>query len=177
MIAIMARLEETGDLQANQLCKACGLCCTGHLFLWTKLISAELDAVEALGVKVLRSVPSQRGFNQPCPLWNGQCTIYDSPTYPHFCQTYKCSLLKKVLDETTSFGEALELIRKAKAMIRDLEARLPNIPGWNFRERLEAQIASPGQDDLDLQQKTSSLLNLYRSVFGVKDVVEMSPEV
>ena len=52
-------------------------------------------------MEVFRSDPTQRGFSQPCPLWHGQCTIYTSPHYPRFCGTYKCQLLKKVMDETT----------------------------------------------------------------------------
>src|SRR4030095_17126719 len=43
--------------QANVLCRACGLCCTGHLFVWAKLRPAELDPAEALGLSVFRSDP------------------------------------------------------------------------------------------------------------------------
>src|SRR5215217_9602106 len=98
MISSMPAIPSTDESPANSLCKSCGLCRSGHLFIWTKLRSAELDSLEELGVPVLRAVPSQRGFNQPCPLWNGQCTIYHSPHYPRFCHTYKCKLLKKVVE-------------------------------------------------------------------------------
>ena len=59
-----------------------------------------MDSIEALGVRVVRSIPSQRGFNQPCPLWEGQCTIYETEQYPRFCRTYKCKLLKELLEES-----------------------------------------------------------------------------
>src|SRR5215207_4050079 len=116
----MTSMEERNESAANRLCKACGLCCTGHLFIWTKLRSAEMDSIEELGLNVFRSVPSQRGFSQPCPLWQGQCTIYTSPHYPRFCRTYKCKLLKEVLDENMELPNALSVIQKAKEMIQEL---------------------------------------------------------
>lgn len=174
----MTDIEATRESQGNTLCKSCGLCCTGHLFIWTKLRSAELDSAEALGLKVFRSVPSQRGFSQPCPLWQGQCTIYTSPDYPHFCRTYKCTLLNRVLDETTSLPEALTAIQGAKGMIHELEARLPVSTQTNFRERLvehlEALGKKPVWDDTDLEfrLKADALLTHYEQLFGIKDLVE-----
>src|SRR5688572_24896262 len=116
MISGMTGIDETNESQANSLCKSCGLCCTGHLFTRTKLRSAELDSAQALGLNVFRSHPSQRGFSQPCPLWQGQCTIYTSPHYPHFCHTYKCKLLKEVLDETIPLPNALRVVQQTKAL-------------------------------------------------------------
>jgi hypothetical protein len=182
---MISRMEQTHESQANTLCKSCGLCCTGHLFAWTKLRSAELDAAETLGLKVFRSVPSQRGFSQPCPLWQGQCTIYTSPHYPHFCRKYKCKLLKRVLDETTSLPEALIDVETAKGMIHELEALLPDSPNPNFRERLVARLealdsrkgsGSHLDTDLEFQQKAKALLAFYDKVFGVQDVVQKTGE-
>ena len=170
--------DEMNEQQGNTLCKSCGLCCTGHLFIWTKLRSAELDSAEALGLNVFRSVPSQRGFNQPCPLWQGQCTIYTSPHYPHFCRTYKCKLLKRVLDETTSLPKALSAVEGTKELIRELEALLPATSSTNFRERLvehlEAleKIAVWDEADLEFRLKADTLLTLYERLFGVNDLVE-----
>jgi hypothetical protein len=174
----MTDIEETNDFPGNTLCKSCGLCCTGHLFIWTKLRSAELDSAEALGLNVFRSVPSQRGFSQPCPLWQGQCTIYSSPHYPHSCRTYKCKLLKKVLDETTSLPEARTEIEQAKGILHELEALLPDSPYTNFRERLVAHLETleqkPAWDDADLEfrLKADALLTFYERFFGVNDLVQ-----
>ena len=169
--------------EASHLCKACGLCCTGHLFIWTKLRSAELDSLESLGVRVIRSVPSQRGFNQPCPLWQGECTIYTSESYPHFCRTFKCSLLKKLLDETTTLGEALNLVEQTKGMIQDVDALLPDPSNPNFRERLATYLESledpSGPDRLasmKFRDKADALLALYKDVFDITDVIETPPE-
>lgn len=178
MISGMTRLEKPKETPANRLCKACGLCCTGHLFTWTKLRSAEMDSIEALGINVMRSVPSQRGFNQPCPLWEGQCTIYTSNSYPRFCETYKCALLKKLLDESTSLLEALRLVEQTKEMIHELEALLPDSPDPNFRERLVAHMQalettkeSERQEEAEFRKNASSLLAVYEEVFGVEDLI------
>ena len=174
----MTAPDEMNEIPANTLCKSCGLCCTGHLFIWTKLRSAELDSAEGLGLHVFRSIPRQRGFSQPCPLWQGQCTVYSSPHYPHFCRTYKCKLLKKVLDETVSLPEALKTVLEAKEMIHKVEALLPLSPHTNFRERLVEQLEAlenkPVWDDADLnfRRKADALLTLYERLFGVNDLVE-----
>lgn len=141
-----------------------------------------MDSAEALGLNVLGSDPRQRGFSQPCPLWQGQCTIYTSPHYPRFCHTYKCKLLKEVLDENTPLPDALTVVQQAKELIRELERLLPGSPNNNFRERLVAHLenrecpnVSGGQEDTGLelrQQKSGALLNIYENVFGVKDLVD-----
>ena len=175
-------MDETNGSQANTLCRSCGLCCTGHLFIWTKLRPAELDPVEALGMPVLRSEPRQRGFNQPCPLWQGECTIYASPHYPHACRAYKCKLLKEMLGEHVSLPEALAIVEMAKEMIQEVELLLPDSSMPNFRERLVARLerlkTSTGQDDIDLEfhRKARALLGFYERVFGVTDVVDMPEE-
>ena len=168
MISAVTVLDETNASPANLLCKSCGLCCTGHLFNRTKLRSAELDSAQELGLNVFRSHPNERGFSQPCPLWRGQCTIYDSPQYPRFCRTYKCKLLKQVLAETTSLPEALTAIEDTKQMIREMELQLPGDTFASFRERLEAAIEND-----ELRCQTAPLLDVYLNVFGVDDLVEL----
>ena len=161
----------TPESAANILCKSCGLCCTGHLFSRTKLRSAELDSAQKLGLNVFRSHPNERGFSQPCPLWRGQCTIYDSPEYPRFCRTYKCKLLKQVLAETTSLPEALTVIEDTKRMIREMEPHLSASTLPSFRERLEAAIEND-----EFRRKAAPLLGVYLNVFGVDDLVEPPEE-
>lgn len=178
----MTGIDEVGASQAEILCKSCGLCCTGHLFTWTKLKSVELAPARSLGLNVFGSKPNQRGFSQPCPLWEGQCTIYTTPQYPHACRTYKCKLLKEVLDENAPLPNALTLVREAKGVIDELELLLPNSRNNNFRERLAAQIEylkeSTQREKVDLEflMKASVLLSIYEKYFGVKGLVEKQEE-
>ena len=163
-------IDQDDQNPATVLCKACGLCCTGHLFAWAKLKSSELRSAEALGLTVLGSDPRQRGFNQPCPLWDGECTIYTSPDYPHFCGLYKCTQLKKLADETVSLSEALTVVEQAKQMIREVELFLPASSSQNFRDRLVGQMEQ--ETNPEFQHKARELLLLYKEQFGVKDLID-----
>jgi hypothetical protein len=178
MISDMSDTTEPNQTQSTTLCKACGLCCTGHLFIWVKLRPRELDPAEALGMTVLRSDPTQRGFNQPCPLWLGQCTIYDSPHYPRACLAYKCKLLKELLAESRSLPEALAIVERAKRLFGEMESLLPKSSNLNFRERLVAQIEYPqesawGPNEYAVfQEKAQALLLFYDQAFGVNGLLE-----
>jgi hypothetical protein len=172
-------MDEIKESQASRLCRSCGLCCTGHLFIWAKLRPSELGPAEALGLQVLRSEPRQRGFNHPCPLWQGDCTIHASPHYPYVCRAYQCKLLKDMLHEDISLAEALETIEQAKGRIEELELLLPASSTPTFRERLAARLESlqrQGQSDPEFQRKAGALLVFYEQVFGVTDVVDSPGE-
>jgi len=167
----MTKIEYSRASEASTLCQACGLCCTGHLFSWVRLKAVELAPLEKLGLNVIRSDPRQRGFTQPCPMWNGNCTIYDSPNYPRGCDSYKCKLLREVLDESVSLSKALRVVRQAKEKIQEVEALLPNTPSISFRERLIEQVEQ-GNAGADFQQKTDALLTSFDKNFGVNDFFE-----
>jgi hypothetical protein len=167
----MTEIEYSRAPEASALCKACGLCCSGHLFSWVRLRAPELNRLEKLGVQVIRSDPRQRGFLQPCPLWNGQCTIYDSPDYPSGCSAYNCKLLRELLDESVSLPKALRVVKRAKAQIQEVDVLLPDKTIPSFRERLITYLESV-KDESDLYTKAQSLVNLLRDDFGITDLVE-----
>lgn len=166
------------ESSATLLCKSCGLCCTGHLFVWTKLRSPELDPIRSIGVEVLRE-PGQRGFSQPCPLWHGQCTIYTSPHYPRFCHTYKCKLLREVIEEKIPLDNALTMVEQVKEAIRRVDALLPPSSNANFRERLVAHVEELhgfAEDETmrrEFLRKAGELLTLYERLFGINDLVDL----
>lgn len=162
----------TGMDDGNVLCQSCGLCCTGHLFIWAKLRPSELDPAESLGLTVFRSVPTQRGFSQPCPVWHGQCTVYDSPHYPYACRAYRCKLLKEVLSENTTRSHALAVVEQAMEMIHEVESLLPVSSELNFRQRLVTQLEGPEELAPEFRRKAEALLQFYKEVFGVDDLVE-----
>jgi hypothetical protein len=129
---------------------------------------------------VFRADPTQRGFSQPCPLWQGQCSIYNSPNYPRACRAYQCKLLKEMIAQQTTLPDALKEIAKAKEIMNSLEPLLPTLPNPNFRERLVARIEHPQQfceladSALEFQEKAANLLALYEQVFGITDLLEKS---
>ena len=170
----MIKAEQTNESPPTTLCKSCGLCCTGHLFIWAKLRSAELDSAQALGLHVIRD-PRQRGFSQPCPLWDGVCTVYTSPHYPRFCHTYKYKLLKELLEENIPLPEALTVVQQAMEMIQELETFLPASSEISFRERLVAHMEQ-GNTDPEFKLKANALLVFFEKHFGVNDFFDKIQE-
>ena len=169
----MTKIEYSRASEASTLCQACGLCCTGHLFSWVRLKAVELNPPEKLGLHVIRSAPRQRGFTQPCPMWNGGCTIYDSPNYPKGCDSYKCKLLRELLDESVSLPKALRVVQQTKKLIQEVDAFLPDASDLSFRERLVTQLEG-GTTDQAFQRKAQELLQKYEAQFGVNDLIVVS---
>ena len=126
-----------------------------------------MDGIQALGVKVHRE-PAQRGFDQPCPLWQGECTIYATPQYPRHCHTYKCKLLRKLMDENIEFPSALEIVKNTIDMIREIESLLPVSQIAGFRERLVSHLEE-GKATTEFITKANELLDDFDKNFGVKD--------
>ena len=164
----MTEIEYSRASEATTLCKACGLCCNGHLFSWVRLKAVELAPLQKLGLNVIRSDPRQRGFTQPCPMWNGECTIYQSQHYPRGCDSYRCKLLREVLDESVSLPKALRVVQQAKENIQEVDAFLPVSPSISFRERLIAQMEQ-GNASAEFKRKAEALLVYFEKYFGVND--------
>ena len=173
MISRMTDTDETGSAQTSILCKSCGLCCTGHLFSWVRLKASDLDASEALGLNVIRSDPRQRGFTQPCPLWDGTCIVYASPHYPRGCRNYQCKLLKEMVAGNAQLPVALDVVQEAMAMIADVEAHLPKSSKISFRERL-ITLMERGDAKADFHSKADALLRYFDHHFGVNDFFDSS---
>lgn len=160
------------DSPANLLCKACGLCCSGHLFSWVRLDASELDKVEELGLTVIRDDPRQRGFLQPCAVWDGTCTVYASPDYPRSCKRYKCRQFKELAEEKSSLPEAMGKVEQALKMIRELEMDLPSSKAVSFRERLLAKMEDRRPENEEFRGKAQRLLSYFEDFFGVMDFLD-----
>ena len=175
----MTEIEYSRASDATTLCKACGLCCTGHLFSWVRLKAVELTSLQKLGLNVIRSDPRQRGFTQPCPMWNGECTIYESHHYPRGCDSYKCKLLRELLDESVVLPKALRVVKQAKEKIRAVEKLLPASAHRSFRDRLiewlesENNSAKPDSADSEYRWKAGELLDFFEKQFGVNDFLDL----
>ncbi len=177
----MTKIEYSRASEATTLCKACGLCCTGHLFSWVRLKATELTPSEKLGLNVVRNDPRQRGFTQPCPVWNGICTIYESPHYPRGCESYKCKLLRELLDESVSLSDALAVVDETKNLIHQVETHLPKSAHSSFRERFTAQVKALNNSakqghNLEFKALAETVLGIIENTFGVKDFFDKAEE-
>jgi len=172
---MMCAMSASPESPASTLCKFCGLCCTGHLFLWARLNAFELDRAQNLGLRVIRNDPRQRGFILPCPLWNQHCTIYTSPDCPRVCHSYQCKLLKELLDEKITLQNALPVIEQAKALIKEAAALLPPSASPSFRERFTLEIER-GNQSPQFTEKAQTLIAFYKERFGVNDLLDEEEE-
>lgn len=175
----MTDSANTNESPSNILCKSCGLCCSGHLFAWVRLNASELSPAESLGLKVIRNDPRQRGFIQPCPLWDGICAVYASADYPRTCKTYKCIVLRRLLDDDISLSDALTIIQETLTLIREIEPFLPVSSAPSFRERLITHkefLDSKGEvldaREQEFLRKTETLLTYYEDQIGVDDFID-----
>jgi Fe-S-cluster containining protein len=102
---------------AEQLCRACGLCCDGTLFDLVKLERGD-DAgkLKALGlpVSISRGKTPVARFPQPCSALceDRACRIYADR--PWQCRTFECRQLKDAKAGQTTFTAALRLVKQAR---------------------------------------------------------------
>jgi len=174
----VTEIEYSQGNEAAELCKACGLCCSGHLFSWTRSRANELKPFEQLGFTVFQVNPRQHGFIQPCPMWNGTCQIYHSRHYPRACESYNCKLLRELLDESRPFSTALKVVKQTKAKIQLVEKLLPVEKEQNsFRQRFVEQferidgMSKSNKADKEFLIKANDLLMQFEKWFGVNDIL------
>lgn len=108
--------------QASELCLECGLCCQGVLH---KNVILEVEAIpllEELGVPTYAEGDGYR-FDLPCPLFNGKCSIYHLKR-PATCGSYQCKLMKAYIQGQISLEEGLQIVRRAKGLVANLQGRL-----------------------------------------------------
>lgn len=104
----------------SQICRSCGLCCTG---LVTDRVVLE-PARDRLFVRLIdQQVEVKRNestmwYALPCPLWQDECTEYQSR--PHDCQTYQCKLLRNVVAGDVETERALDIVSDARSALDSL---------------------------------------------------------
>jgi uncharacterized protein len=107
-------------LDANSICRECGLCCNGVIFADVRLQSGDNEArLRALGL----SFASNRKFLQPCTAFAGcNCNIYAGrPTY---CREFECLLLKSFKAGQIEATASLKIIRSALRRVKKVKQLL-----------------------------------------------------
>lgn len=165
---------------SNNLCIACGLCCTGHLFSHAKIKPTEIESTQDLGFNVFHSGSGAPAIQLPCHLWEGQCTIYTHPHKPSVCGNFECKLLQELEDEQVSLEEALSVVQQAKQFIQELEGLIPDGPTGNFRRLLFQHVkqleqsTAPQETENMIRLKAGALFVLFVQRFGVTDLFNSS---
>lgn len=104
--------------RAGELCRECGLCCTGFLFDRVNIKSGDREIRTHLGLP--QKFPEKIPLTHPCRYLDGTlCSIYE--VRPQNCQKYQCALRRSVSSGETSLDQALQLTRDVKDLIAALD--------------------------------------------------------
>ena len=99
----------------NDLCLACGLCCTGVVHTRVPLAADELDLARELEMEVAL-FEEGIGVHLPCPQHrNGRCLAYDRR--PRACVHYQCELLQRCWQGEVTIESAISLVTQARKML------------------------------------------------------------
>lgn len=145
---------------ATRLCAECGMCCDGVLFFGAKLQPADpVRALRALGLKIKRR-HGELFCLQPCAAHiGGSCSIYESR--PGRCREFECKQLQSVERHEISEEVAMGNIRRARALVEQVEALLAlakdERSGKSLAARCETIFNPPLDDFPDAEQIRSKL--------------------
>lgn len=175
---------------AEELCRACGLCCDGTLFDVVKLEAGDDGPkLKALGlpVNVSRGKAAVARFPQPCSALcaDRSCRLYTHR--PWQCRVFECRVFKDVKAGRTTFAAALRVVGqarrradKARRLLRELgDTEEHRALGERFHrtsERLEAGHADAAANatfaDLSLvvhQLKLQAFAKFYTQTESLTD--------
>jgi len=113
--------------ELSRLCTDCGLCCYAFHNLGLIQNDKEKKTVENFGGELFYNKAGKLSFRQPCPAYNGICTVY--PNHPISCKNYECKLLRMVKKKEMGTEKAEEIIRKIKVEIDLIDKTLTPLLG------------------------------------------------
>ena len=135
-------MKENSDLggmtEEQSICVTCGYCCDGTLFLHASLNPGERGSLPEKIEENSYTEGDKDYFRLPCKYFAGTCTIYDREK-AYVCSSYRCQLLKELADNKVTLHDALEVVREAGEIRKELIEDFKNISGinaGNFRQLL-----------------------------------------
>jgi hypothetical protein len=101
----------------SSICLGCGFCCDGTLFHTAKAGSGDTrESFIAIGLTPVNGeAGTEGGFQLPCPVFTGSCSVYDS-AQPGVCKAFRCRLLRSVERGKYTVAEAQQIVRETKAL-------------------------------------------------------------
>ena len=119
---------------SEDLCLSCGLCCDGSLF-WAVPV--------AEGTPPPAPLDAEGYLRQPCPCFNGACTVYADR--PAGCRDFTCHVLDAVTSGEHDRDWALARILAMRQTLAALDAALPGKEPSRYR-RVAEFMARHGSD-------------------------------
>jgi hypothetical protein len=146
-----------GPPDEQLICVTCGFCCDGTLFLHACLETGELRE-GVLPVWIQENSFSEAGkdyFKLPCRYFLEKCTIYDSER-AYVCGSYRCQLLKDFAEGKITMSDAVETVREAMQIRKELFNQYQNISGKSGDMNFRQLLAELGKTQKSVTDKESS---------------------
>jgi uncharacterized protein len=127
-------------IDANNLCKKCGICCDGTLFGHVVIPPSDVLKTKKLGIPFSKNSDGDFIFQQGCPRFvNLSCEVYSER--PHACIEYACKLQKEVKNGTIKYEDGLKIVEQVKEYTAWVRATLvsespSNTKPINYRQIL-----------------------------------------
>lgn len=152
--------------EGQQLCLACGMCCSGDLYKNSWLDAEEVEPARRLGLPIVDNSQCKKAFQQPCPKHIGdRCTVYNDERKPTVCSSYQCKLLKRYLHGDVELEESLGYVRQARTLIADLRAEIGEEKGVAIWTQLANWSDSGAPRKPEIRMAVGVLMRLLRKVF------------
>lgn len=126
---------------AQDLCVACGLCCTGVWFSHVNLEADEADKARAAGleVEVVDGLP--RSLQSCAAHRDGRCSAYGT-WRPNACVDFKCKLLADFEEGQWTLEQAIGHVRAARGMAARIHSELGETPRGLLGKRFLMRVAN-----------------------------------
>ena len=106
----------------HKLCKSCGLCCDGSLFVFVNLTDKDKQFTEWHLLKSGKNC--ELIFKQPCCYFNSRaCMIYDQ-IRPAACSTFVCNIIVDYRVGDISFDQALIIIQDTVKLATNIKSKI-----------------------------------------------------
>ena len=144
---------------ASHLCRNCGLCCDGSMFVAVRVLPADSKQdLKALGIHVQHK-KKYDFFDQPCCAFkNSICSVYAQR--PARCRAFECQQLKRLNLGEVSREDVLEKIKEAKSkidVIKKLLYRLgptnPKKPLLQQYQQITANPVDPSAEKIVIEER------------------------
>lgn len=124
----MSDVIRQGPPDEQSICVTCGFCCDGTLFRNAGLHPGERGHLPEKIEEASFSEGGKNYFRLPCKYFSGKCTIYNLRR-ADVCSDFRCLLLNNFAEEKVTGHDALETIREARVMLKEIMEEYRRISG------------------------------------------------
>lgn len=116
-------MTKPGDIEIENICIECGLCCDGSMFRHTRIDkNDDLTFLQQMGCEFI-DIDDKNFFSLPCMGQDGKlCSLYNDIRRFKVCKAFKCKLLKQYLSCEISYCAAMDVIRPIVILRQSVKA-------------------------------------------------------